>query len=155
MHDVGRPLHLLPAGDALATLLARCRAHVVIEREGARTGKRRDHLRTVVVIGVDDLPVIEKIKIALVQRLREQLESMRRERASRRAVNATRIVDGHGSRFEMDAAAAAVTAIGIAPRQYLAITVERRPGRVIEIVERSGALRGFGMWYGCLLHGGV
>ncbi|MCZ6666290.1 MAG: hypothetical protein O7B81_13370, partial [Gammaproteobacteria bacterium] len=137
VHDMGRTLHLLPAGNPSLTFLTRSRSHVVVKGESVCTGCLLHYLRTLAVVLSHDLVLIEKIEVAIAERPREPFESISFDRTAFFRLQATGVVDGHLSLFKGHSFATAIAAVGVAPGEHLTVSIKRRSHGGVQVIERT------------------
>ena len=139
--DMGRPLDLLAAGDALLVGLAGGRADIVVERhDGRRAGRRLHDRHAFRIIGPHHRLVIEEIETGMGRRPVEQLEAVGGQGRLLFRRQGARIDDRHLAAFQVDAFEAAVAAVAVAPGQHLAVAVERGFRRRRHVAEGALAL---------------
>src|SRR5262245_36528965 len=149
---MGGTLHLLPADDALAALLAARRAHVVIEGEDLRPNRCGDERGTMRVVAAHDFVVIEEFEAAAVERTLDELEPVGRERAPLVTGKRTTVGDGKLPRCEVHAAESMIAALRVTPGEHLAVAKERRARCSVEIPEHADGSRAADRSRSTILH---
>ena len=104
MHQMGRPLHLLAAGDALLAGLAGGGADIVVEGRDGRRPRRRPHdIGAFRIVGPHHRVMVEEVQVRVGHRSPEQLEPVGGKRRLIPRREPARVQDRHVPLFQIDA----------------------------------------------------